>query len=195
MSVSEDEVIRRKLLIDGDGGTDDRRISTLIKHYVKWCTLDPNSEEGSILSQKIEQQLQLCEFTMEKTNSMYYMNKKEQENYEKLNKRIENEISDGYSKISDCKSELTQAKRIRRNRQEYDTLAKVIQEHPSRTDTLDKLADLDKELASLKESKASLDEKLDLRRKQFHVLVSAIHQMQSILNDDDQKDEQPMNEN
>ena len=124
-TVTDDEVIRRKLLIDGDGGLDDRRISMLIKHYIKWCNTDPNSEENEQLAQKIEQQLQLCEFTMEKTNGVFYMNKKEQQNYEKLNRNIEGQISEAYSKISDCKSELTQAKRIRRNRQEYDTLAKV----------------------------------------------------------------------
>lgn len=66
----------------------------------------------------------------------------------------------------------------------------MIQEHPDREDTLQKLAELDKELESLKESKGSLDEKLDLRRKQFHVLVNAIHEMENILNDVNKDSEQ-----
>lgn len=32
-----EEVIWRKLLIDGDGIGDDRRLNILLKSYLKWC--------------------------------------------------------------------------------------------------------------------------------------------------------------
>lgn len=32
-----EEVIWRKLLIDGDGIGDDRRLNVLLKSYLKWC--------------------------------------------------------------------------------------------------------------------------------------------------------------
>lgn len=35
-----DEVIRKRLLIDGDGGGDERRFNTLMKLFIKWCNSD-----------------------------------------------------------------------------------------------------------------------------------------------------------
>lgn len=40
-----DEVIRKRLLIDGDGAGDDRRINLLVKSFVKWCH-SGSQEEG-----------------------------------------------------------------------------------------------------------------------------------------------------
>lgn len=35
-----DEVMKRKLLIDGDGIGDDRRINLSLKAFVKWCQME-----------------------------------------------------------------------------------------------------------------------------------------------------------
>lgn len=40
-----DEVIRKRLLIDGDGAGDDRRINLLVKSFIKWCN-SGSQEEG-----------------------------------------------------------------------------------------------------------------------------------------------------
>lgn len=41
-----DEVIRKRLLIDGDGAGDDRRINVLLKSFIKWCHSNVAPEEG-----------------------------------------------------------------------------------------------------------------------------------------------------
>lgn len=41
-----DEVIRKRLLIDGDGAGDDRRINLLLKSFTKWCNSPGTPEEG-----------------------------------------------------------------------------------------------------------------------------------------------------
>lgn len=41
-----DEVIRKRLLIDGDGAGDDRRINVLMKSFTKWCHSNFSPEEG-----------------------------------------------------------------------------------------------------------------------------------------------------
>lgn len=35
--VFPEDVIRRRLLIDGDGTGDDRRLNVLLKSFIKWC--------------------------------------------------------------------------------------------------------------------------------------------------------------
>jgi hypothetical protein len=41
-----EDVIRRRLLIDGDGTGDDRRLNVLLKSFIKWCnaTNEPPGE-------------------------------------------------------------------------------------------------------------------------------------------------------
>ena len=40
-----DEVIRKRLLIEGESGADDRRINTLLKNFMKWCNTTASDEE------------------------------------------------------------------------------------------------------------------------------------------------------
>ena len=42
----EDEIIRKRLLIDGEGAGDDRRITALLKTFLKWCN-STGAEEDS----------------------------------------------------------------------------------------------------------------------------------------------------
>ncbi|KAJ7314523.1 THO complex subunit 7 [Desmophyllum pertusum] len=129
-------------------------------------------------------QLAQCEFAIGKTQTVFEMNELETENYEKIYSEIEQSISNAYEEIASCKTELQQAKRIRRNRQEYDALAKVISQHPERQETLKQIEELDKELNSLTNTKESLFSKLELRQKQFHLLINTIHELQRMLDED-----------
>ena len=40
-----DDIIKRKLLIEGDGGNDDRRVNSLLKTFIKWCQSSESTEE------------------------------------------------------------------------------------------------------------------------------------------------------
>ncbi|KAK0135094.1 THO complex subunit 7 [Merluccius polli] len=179
------EVIRKRLLIDGDGAGDDRRINVLLKSFTKWCTSPNAPEEGFTQYQRMLSTLAQCEFSMIKTLMVYDMNIREMENYEKIYSNIEENITSAHENISECKKEIQRAKRIRKNRQEYDALAKVIQQHPDRHETLKQLEALDKELQQLSDIKENVDAKLELRKKQFHVLLSTIQELQQTLDNDD----------
>ncbi|XP_068109896.1 THO complex subunit 7 homolog [Hyperolius riggenbachi] len=183
-AVTDDEVIRKRLLIDGDGAGDDRRINLLVKSFVKWCN-SGTQEDGYTQYQRMLSTLSQCSFSMGKTLLVHDMNLREMENYEKIYNDIESSIAAAHEKIAECKKQILQAKRIRKNRQEYDALAKVIQNHPDRHETLKQLESLDKELKRLSHTKESVEDKLELRRKQFHVLLSTIHELQHTLENDE----------
>ena len=81
--------------------------------------------------------------------------------------------------IEETKAELVEAKRIRKNRMEYDALAKVIMTHPDRDTSGARLEQVKTEQTQLEEKQIMLEDKLDIRKKQFHVLVSSIHGLQA----------------
>ncbi|XP_040215109.1 THO complex subunit 7 homolog [Rana temporaria] len=188
-AVTDDEVIRKRLLIDGDGAGDDRRINLLVKSFIKWCN-SGSQEDGYTQYQRMLSSLSQCSFSMGKTLLVHDMNLREMENYETIYSDIESSIAAAHEKIAECKKQILQAKRIRKNRQEYDALAKVIQNHPDRHETLKQLEALDKELKQLSHTKENVEDKLELRRKQFHVLLSTIHELQQTLENDEKLAEQ-----
>ncbi|XP_063071000.1 THO complex subunit 7 homolog isoform X2 [Engraulis encrasicolus] len=184
-AVTDDEVIRKRLLIDGDGAGDDRRINVLLKSFIKWSNSTSTPEEGSLQYQRMIGTLTQCDFSMAKTLQVYDMNLKEMGNYEQIYRDIETNISTAHEKIAECKKEIQRAKRIRKNRQEYDALAKVIQQHPDRHETMKQLEALDKELQQMSRIKDNVEDKLELRKKQFHVLLSTIQELQQTLEIDE----------
>jgi len=177
----KEDIMKRKLLIDGDAGRDDKRISELMKNFVRWC-MDSNqtAEERKLAYQRIIAQLRNCEVSMEKSHQMLIMNRREMKNYEDLYSRIERSLNDAQSKLSAAKAELAAAKRVRRNRQEYDAIAQVIESHPSRTDTAEKLAKLEQEINQLQDLKKDLNEKLEKRKKQFEILLGAAQDLHQV---------------
>lgn len=182
--MSDEEVIRRRLLIDGDGTGDDRRINMLLKSFIKWIN---SPDVDNTLHERMLSQLAQCEFAQKKSRLVSNMSREELESYEQLSKEIEIQIEEAKKDIERTKAELQDAKRVRKNRIEYDVLAKVINEQPDRLETDIKLATLRQELGSLKEKSEQLEQKLEMRRKQFHVLISSIHSLQSMLDECDEE--------
>ncbi|XP_014488507.1 PREDICTED: THO complex subunit 7 homolog [Dinoponera quadriceps] len=176
----DEDVIRRRLLIDGDGTGDDRRINMLLKSFIKWIN---NSDVDNTLHERMLSQLAQCEFAQKKSRLVSNMSREELQSYEKLSKEIEVQIEEAKKEIETTKAELQDAKRVRKNRIEYDVLAKVINEQPDRLETDVKLATLREELGSLKEKSEQVEHKLEMRRKQFHVLISSIHSLQGMLDE------------
>ncbi|XP_051163243.1 THO complex subunit 7 homolog [Leptopilina boulardi] len=182
--MSDEEVIRRRLLIDGDGTGDDRRINVLLKSFIKWIN---NSDADNTLHERMLSQLAQCEFAQKKSRFVSNMSQEELRNYENLSKQIEIEIEYAKKDIERTKSGLEAAKRVRKYRIEYDVLAKVINEQPDRVETNSKLNTLRDELGCLKEKSEQLERKLEMRRKQFHVLISSIHSLQGMLDEVDEE--------
>ncbi|XP_076294877.1 THO complex subunit 7 isoform X1 [Lasioglossum baleicum] len=179
-----EEVIRRRLLIDGDGTGDDRRINMLLKSFIKWVS---NPDVDNTLHERMLSQLAQCEFAQKKSRLVSNMSQDELKSYEMLSQEIEIQIEEAKSDIEKTKAELQEAKRVRKNRIEYDVLAKVINEQPDRVETNLKLATLREELGRLKEKSEQLEHKLEMRRKQFHVLISSIHSLQGMLDECDEE--------
>ena len=57
----------------------------------------------------------------------------------------------------------------------------MIQQQPPRSQSLEKIAELQEKLRSLESKRKALKVKLSLRKKQFHLLVQCVHQLQDAL--------------
>ena len=49
MNLILDEVIKKRLLIDGDGGNDDKRLNNLIRTFIRWCNSNESAEDKYVI--------------------------------------------------------------------------------------------------------------------------------------------------
>lgn len=130
-------------------------------------------------------QLAQCEFTVRKSAYCRKMMENELQNYKDISKAIDGGIEHAKIQIAQSKENLVRAKKIRKNRMEYDVLAKVISQQPDRKDTTAKLESLKTDLDDLKDSRTKLDQKLEARRNDFTVLMRSIQELQKKLDGED----------
>lgn len=185
---NDDEVIRKRLMVDGDGGGDERRLTALLKLYIKWCK---TKEVDHSTHQRMLSFLTQSECSITKASLVYQMNNDQQKKYQKLQEEIDDNVELAHSEIEKCKRELEEAKLVRRNRQQYDVMAEVVLQQPDRIRTEHQIRDTRTELADLATQERQLVEKLNQRKKQCHALLTSISQLQSILKEErDQEDHQ-----
>ncbi|CAH8833831.1 unnamed protein product [Trichobilharzia szidati] len=184
-TVTDDEIIKRKLLIEGESGNDDRRITLLLKNYLRWVASDDVGEDGYEAYQALIASVCQCENAMEQSSLVIAMNYEQQKQYEDLYKEIENAIESAKNRIQQCKEDLRSAKTVRKNRREYDSLAKVLSEHPERHKTLEKYTKLKATLERLEKLNEEYDQKIKLRKTQFHLFLVALKGLQKIVEDDE----------
>lgn len=162
-----------------------------MKSFLKWCSSkdeNPEEEDADLNYERILMLLANCEHAMSKSQQMLTMNQLEMQNYERLKETIEKGIEDAQQSIVSSKRDLQSAKIIRKNKQEYDALAKIIEEHPNREETMQRLNRMEEELKKLQGIKEELNRKLEKRKKQFHVLLSAAAELKLILQDEEEDD-------
>lgn len=180
-----EEVIKRRLVIDGDGTGDERRLNALHKSLNKLCQSQDSPEETRDCLDRMLVQLSQCEFSVKKSRKVAAMNAIELENYKNLSRKITLDIAEEKKKIEKTKLELIDAKRIRKNKMEYDVLGKVIARQPDRRHSEAQLKNLQTELSALRASRTDAVRRLASRRRQFHGLVLLLHQLQTTVDEDD----------
>lgn len=97
---------------------------------------------------------------------------------------INNDIDKAEKKIVEKKVELEEARKIRKNRQEYDLLARQIQEYPDRLQMQETIRSLEEKMKSLQKTDAEYDKKIELRHKQFSVVLQSVSSLKSLIESD-----------
>lgn len=184
-----EEVIKRRLIFDGDGTGDDRRFNLMTKLITKWATSsDESPQESRQTYDKILAQLSLIEHSRKKSELITKSNDEQLLKYQQLHSEYEEKIINIKEEIAKQRLELEKARIVKQNRIQYDLLAQHISAEPPRTEMNAKLIALQKQLKELGEEKNRLVMKLDERKKQFLVLSTSANQLNILLTEEEEKD-------
>ncbi|CAG5094633.1 Oidioi.mRNA.OKI2018_I69.XSR.g13729.t1.cds [Oikopleura dioica] len=171
-TAKDDEVIRTRLLLDGEGAGDDRKLTLLLKSFLRWCN---SPEPDQAAGQKILQMLDQAEYQVKKLTMIAKANERQRQKYIDNEKEVEVEMSNASKMIEKATAELKEARKYKSNQQEYDAFAKIINKHPDRATSNAEIEKIKEDIDALTIEKEGLDSKLNERRKEVHVLLQAIH--------------------
>mmetsp|Transcript_12063 Transcript_12063/g.17586 ORF Transcript_12063/g.17586 Transcript_12063/m.17586 type:complete len:244 (+) Transcript_12063:53-784(+) len=104
--------------------------------------------------------------------------------YDAAQVQIESSISDCKDEIEELKKQLAHERKVRSNREEYETLAKMARQRPARRTTEKKLEAVKEEIEKIRAEDALAMAELDVREKQFQLLMQSIFDLKSNLSED-----------
>ncbi|XP_068142140.1 THO complex protein 7 [Drosophila tropicalis] len=184
--MNDEEIIKQRLLIDGDGTGDDRRLNVLLKHFLKWAnTKNDSPETNQMMYDRMMAHYAQCNLCALKNVQLRHMLNEERENYSKLTEMHQESIEIAKKEIDASKTELALAKQLRKNKMEYDLLASLINEQPDRSNAEHQIETIKKEIDNLIHQKMKMERKFEKRRNDFTLLMFTIHELEKELDQDD----------
>ncbi|KAJ1569481.1 hypothetical protein HK096_002988, partial [Nowakowskiella sp. JEL0078] len=172
-------IIKTRLLIDS------RPLKKCLRRFYTLYSNLPAANAGAqqILVQFLAD-LSQFEASILKYQLLYEMNQHEILNYESECLKIENEAAQTKNEIIDLKVQLEEAQRRRKNKMEYDEIAREINKIATRASSRQNIFRLKDEIEKLKNERQSLEKSQDLRRKAMNELVHSLYNVKDMITEE-----------
>ena len=191
MASIEEEMIHRRLLVEGDTGGDDKRMTQLLRSILKLGDLSGPTDQVDNPTEaafKIITTLNQAEAGIRRCSSICKMNEDEVEFYERELDQIERAIDESKGSVQTFKTSLEDAKKVRKHKQAFDSLAQTILKEPSRELSHKRLEAISAEMEQLKKTESYLQEEQRDVDRHFKLFAFALAQLKSHLKDKESKD-------
>ncbi|XP_031482728.1 THO complex subunit 7A-like [Nymphaea colorata] len=188
--LDDDVVIKHRLLTRTTTTRGEPPIKKLQKKFVAFALeIDKDSDNYSDcdrLYKAFLQEMATFELPLLKSKAVISANLREKDNFNELQEEINCQILQAQADIEDLKKQLEESKIERQHKEECEAIRRLISMQPPRSETQKYISDLEKEIAVLEAENTAGSRMLDLRRKQFALLLHVVDELQSTI-DEDQK--------
>ena len=133
-----------------------------------------NYNDCERLAKAFLQELTTFEIPLLKSKAVIDANLREKENFNELKDEITTQIHQVEEEIEDLKKQLEASKIERKHKEECEAIRKLIAMQPPRSETEKMIAELEKEIAALEAEDAATSRLLELRKKQFALLLHVV---------------------
>lgn len=143
-----------------------------------------NYNDCARLSKAFLQELATFEIPLLKSKAVSEANIREKENFNDLKNEINSQIVQAQADIEDLKKQLEESKIERQHKEECEAIRKLIATQPPRSETQKTITDLEKEIAALEAENTSGSRLLELRKKQFALLLHVVDELQNTIEEE-----------
>ncbi|GBG69431.1 hypothetical protein CBR_g4125 [Chara braunii] len=182
-AAEEEAIIRQRLLTRTTVTRGEPPLRKLLKRFAAFAAAAEN-EKTSVkdcakASEAFLRELDFYYLSLERTNSVQDANTREQQNFVKLRESLQRSIENEQAEIESSKLQLEDAKQTRQHKVECEAIRRLITAEPARELSQKAISVLEADIAGLERECLSITKTLDLRRKQFALLLHAVEELQS----------------
>lgn len=143
-----------------------------------------NYNDCERLAKAFLQELTTFEIPLLKSKAVIDANLREKENFNELKDEITSQIHEVQEEIEELKKQLEASKIERQHKEECEAIRKLIAMQPPRAETEKMIAELEKEIAALEAEDAATSRLLELRKKQFALLLHVVDELQATIEEE-----------
>lgn len=163
-----------------------RRVALHLLELAEKVRFRDDADVWETALQAFNKEVALLEHTTRtKCASVKHRCEQERAAYATVHAEIDQSVAQARADIEKLTEQLADAKRERAHREQYEALARVINEHPDRAATLREIGSLDQELVTLDKRRDATDAGLSLRTKQFQLLLHTVWDLQQQLEEEE----------
>eukprot|EP00899_Mesostigma_viride_P011743 jgi/Mesvir1/2056/Mv02316-RA.1 len=184
----EDAAVKKRLLTRMSVSRGEPPVRKLAKRYmglVSSVRAGVESEKVESLYQGLLKELSIYELQVAKCQSVCDTNKRDQASYSKAHQKLLSDIAAANDEIELLKVKLEKERIERGHKEEFEAIRKLCAEHPSKAVTLGEIGALEADIRSLEAEDAALAHVLDLRKKQFALLLHTVDELSKTLEEED----------
>ncbi|KAK7306571.1 hypothetical protein VNO77_44520 [Canavalia gladiata] len=186
----DDIIIKHRLLTRTTTTRGEPPLKKLQKKFTSFVSEvdkdEDNYNDCEKLARAFLQELTTFEIPLLKSKAIVEANIREKENFNELKDEMNRQILQAQADIEDLKKQLEESKVERRHKEECEAIRKLIALQPPRSETQKLITDLEKEIAALDAENTAGSRLLELRKKQFALLLHVVDELQSTI-DEEQK--------
>ncbi|MED6169327.1 THO complex subunit 7A [Stylosanthes scabra] len=145
---------------------------------------DSNYTDCEKLARAFLQELTTFEIPLLKSKAIVDANIREQENFNELKDETNRQILLAQADIEDLKKLLEESKVERRHKEECEAIRKLIAQQPPRSETQKLITQLEKEIMALDMENTAGSRLLELRKKQFALLLHVVDELQNTIEEE-----------
>ncbi|KAM0892804.1 hypothetical protein ACQ4PT_025514 [Festuca glaucescens] len=184
----DDAIIKHRLLTRTTTTRGEPPLKKLQKKFMSFATEvekdADNTSDCEKLYKAFLQEINTFELPLLKSKAVVDANLREKESFNELQVEIQRQILQAQTDIEDLKKQLEQSKIERQHKEECEAIRKLISLQPPRSVTEKLIADLEKEISNLEAESAACTRTLELRKKQFALLLHVVEELQISIEDE-----------
>ncbi|CAN6889099.1 unnamed protein product [Brassica oleracea var. botrytis] len=186
--VDDDKIIRNRLLTRTTTTRGEPPLKKLQKKFTSFV-LEVDKEEDNYaecnrLAKAFLQELTTFEIPLLKSQAVVEANVREKESFDEVKVETERQIMQAKGEIEELKRQLEESKIERQHKEECETIRKLISAQPPRAETEKVIAELKREIAELEAESTASWRLLELRKKQFALLLHVVDELQNTMEDE-----------
>ncbi|KAJ4953617.1 hypothetical protein NE237_030449 [Protea cynaroides] len=186
--LEDDTIIKHRLLTRTTTTRGEPPLKKLQKKFISFALevdkgLD-NYNDCERLYKAFLQEMNTFELPLLKSKAVIDANLREKENFNELQEEIQRQILQTQADIEDLKKQLEESKLERQHKEECEAIRRLVAMQPPRSETQKIISELEKEIALLEAENTAGSRTLELRKKQFALLLHVVDELQNTIEEE-----------